>query len=391
MKKKWYKNKKIISAVLFLLVLLIITWWVTSQKSQPEDNFEKVNVTTKDLTIDVAASGTISAFRTIEVKSKASCNILKLLARDGDYVTKGQLLLVLNKTDELSKVNQCKATIYSAEANLEKSKENLKTSKRNFDQQQILLKSKYTTKEEALQAESTYNLAKAEVKNQTANYIIAKEKLKSEMINFADTEIKSPIDGVVLERLVEEGQIIASGISANNGGTTLFTIGDTTKLLAKAEIDEVDISKIHLGQNVNILVDAYQNRKFKGTITHIAPQAITESNVTVFAIEVTINDKDRNLLKPGMTTTCEILVASAKKALVLPNQAIYFRRNQAYVYVKNRGRIHLKSIKIGLESTDDTQVLDGLKDVQTVYLRKTSKMPTKKRSGNRNSMQPFMH
>ena len=78
MKKKWYKNKKIISAVLFLLVLLIITWWVTSQKSQPEDNFEKVNVTTKDLTIDVAASGTISAFRTIEVKSKASGNIYKI-------------------------------------------------------------------------------------------------------------------------------------------------------------------------------------------------------------------------------------------------------------------------------------------------------------------------
>ena len=384
MKKNWWHKKNKYWLILIILFVALLIWWLIPKQNKEEANFEPLQVSTADLTLKVSASGTISAYRQVEVKSKASGNILKLLAKEGDVVKTGQLLLVLDKTTELSLVNQCKATVYSAEANKEQAEESLKTAKRNLDQQATLLKSKFTTKEAFLLAESAYNLAKAMAKTKEAALIIAKEQLKTEMIRFADTEIRSPINGVILQQLIEEGQIISSGISSTTGGTSLFIVGDISKLLAKVDMDEVDISKIHLGQEVNVLVDAYQNRKFSGLITHIAPQAVTKSNVTVFSIEVTIVDKDRNLLKPGMTTTCEIIVANAKNAQALPNQAIYFEKNQSFVYVKENGKIVLKPIKIGIETDDETQILSGLTNNETVYIRKSSNSRNERRSGNGN-------
>ncbi|HAR63551.1 MAG TPA: hypothetical protein DCS13_08820 [Candidatus Margulisbacteria bacterium] len=366
-------NKKIVLGVIVTIVAVAGGVYFKTAKGDQGTAYSSELVKRRTLQVVVSSSGTINAYREIEVKSKASGNVLKLHVKEGNIVNNGQLLLELDKTEELSRIRQNQASVMAAEARMTQAKEKGKEAARIYKQQATLAKDKLITSEQLLQAESSRILAGADMKIQEAALINAQEQLKAEELRYADTEIKAPINGVILQQLIEEGQIISSGISSNNGGTLIFVIGDISRIIAKAEVDEVDISKIYVGQKVNITVDAYENRIFEGVITHISPKATNKSNVTVFDIEIEITDKHKASLKPGMTATAEIVVSQKINVLSLPSQAIVTRKKSSFVLLKENNDYVKRKIEKGLDNGEYTEIIRGLNEGDTVYVKQKGK------------------
>ncbi len=385
------RNKKLIVIASTTIIIAIIVYWVyqNNQNQKKLNLYEPVTVMVQDVNAGVSASGTIAAFKNVEVKSKASGQVLQLLVRDGEYVKKGQLLMILDPTEEQSKLNQCQANVKVAEGKLLQAEETYKEAKRNYQQQKALAQEKIVPQETYLSALSKLNIAKATVTICEADLITTKEQLKTEQIKFNDTKIIAPMDGIVLQKLIEEGQIISSGISSNTGGTSLFIIGNVNRLLVDADVDEVDISKLQVGQKVLITVDAYPGKNFHGKLTHITPQAQNVSEVTIFDIEVEIIDSDKHLLKPGMTASVEIIYNHKTNTLVIPITALITKRNKTFVYVKKFNQFELKKIETGIESEDFIEVTKGLKDGQTIYVLNEGIKENKNRSSGHRPGMPF--
>ncbi|MFQ6617640.1 MAG: efflux RND transporter periplasmic adaptor subunit, partial [Fidelibacterota bacterium] len=156
--------------------------------------------------------------------------------------------------------------------------------------------------------------AKSQLIRATTTLSLMEEKLK-------DTVVRSPMEGIILKKNVEEGQIISSGISSYTGGTLLAVVADINKVNIKADVDEVDIGKIRRGQKAKVVPDAFPDDVFYGQVIRVSPQAKIEQNVTTF--EVTVEVENRyGKLKSGMNATVDITIADKKDVLLLPNEAI---------------------------------------------------------------------
>lgn len=370
-------------------------WMPEADKKMPEAT---AVVRRGTLSVSVSAAGTIVPKRQIEVKSKANGTILKMHVRDGDWVKKGQLLVELDKTDEETKVRQAESDLGAAQARVAQALIKAENAQRAYEQSRSLREDGYVSQEDLLKAASDFKLAEADLYIAKASLNNAQENVRDAKLRYADTEIRSPITGLVLEKLVEEGQLIASGISATTGGTPLLTIGDMSTVVSSAQIDEVDIGKVSVGQPVTVQVDAYGERKFSGTLSHISPKGEDQSNVTVFNIEIDIHDPHKDLLKPGMTNTAEIVVVQEDNVLLVPASAIRRKADQegrrmrriatpsteekhqgtketshpktpdVWVFVKKGDGLVRQPVKVGVTDYEHTQILEGLNEGDLVLL-----------------------
>lgn len=356
-----------------------------SEKSQ-KMKYRPVKVEYGKIQLSVTSAGTIYPKTQVEVKSKASGKILKLFIEEGSLIRTGQLLVALDKTEEETKVRQCEADVMSAQAQVLQSKEKLQEAARTETQTKSLLDAKLTSLETFLKAQTAKNIAVSTLQISQASLISAQERLKNEKISYADTEIRAPINGIVLQKLVEEGQIIASGISASTGGTQLLTVGDMSHIIVKAEVDEVDIGKIKIGQEVRLEVDAFPNQIFQGKLTRILPQGVNKSNVTVFNIEIDVTDPQKSLLKAGMTATAKIMIDERTHILTLPTYAIQTRRGKPVVLIRDGKQYTQKTIKTGITDFDRIEILSGLSEGDEVYfVLPDFSGSTKKDRGNNSS------
>lgn len=366
------KKKKVVIGLLAVAGLagswVLISGALFSPEEAPQ--FRTETVRRETVSVSISSAGYIGPKRLVEVKSKASGEILKIHVRDGDKVNKGDLLVELDKTEERTRVRQAEADVMATQARLAQAQVKLEEARRNYSHMALLLEEKLITGEEALKAKSQLSLAETDVKISRASLVTSEEQLKNARVRFADTEIRAPITGTVLEKFVEEGQIIASGISSTTGGTALMTIGDMSSIISTAEIDEVDIGRLKVGQTALVNVDAYPNRAFKGELVHIAPKGIDQSNVTVFNIEINITDPDKQLLKAGMTNTATILVEERQNVLTLPSYAVQFRQGRHMVLVAKHGakEPEPKPVKVGLNDYERIEVVSGLAEGDTVLV-----------------------
>lgn len=361
--------KKKIIVILLILFIAIATYISKKYMLKEKDTivYSSAKAQISSIQLNISAAGTICPKKEIEIKSKASGEILKLLAKDGDYVKKGQLLIELDKTEEQTKVNQALADVMVARARVDQAKEYASESKRNYQNQNLLYKEKMISEETMLKAQSQMNIKLSDLTIASANLLSAREKLKNARLSYADTEIRSPIDGIVLEKLVEEGQIISSGISASTGGTIIMTIGDMDKLISLAEVDEVDIGKLEIGQQTSIQVDAYEGKSFQGILSHISPKGENKSNVTVFSIEVNIIDQDKHLLKAGMTNTAQIIYADKQNIITIPSTALLNGKRRQFVLIKQGDDYIRKQVLSGLNDYQQVEITDGLEAGDTIY------------------------
>lgn len=293
-----------VAAVAALAALLVSAG---CKKETPQVAYRAVPVERRDIVVNAQAAGAIQPDTTVEVKSKASGEILQLNAETGDVVKRGAPLVRIDPRNARNALAQAQADLDVAQAQLA----NATSQKRRADE---LFKSQSITEQEHEQALLDYANASAAV-------VRAKVSVDNARIQLEDTDVRAPITGTILEKDVERGTVIASATSNVSGGTTLLKMANLQLVQVRALVDETDIGKVKPGQPATITVDAYPNRTFEGTVLKIEPQAQTEQNVTVFPVLVRIQNEE-GLLRPGMNTEVEIHIGSRENVAAVPNAAL---------------------------------------------------------------------
>ena len=267
---------------------------------------------TQQLELTVEASGTIEAISSIEIKSKASGQILFLGAEIGDYVDEG---VVLARIDQRTPTN----TLSQANADLEVAKVRLTNAQNQFERSSTLHSEGNISDKSFEDAQEAFSSARAQ-------QVRAQVFLENARIALDDTSVRSPIAGTVISRPAEVGQVITSPTSAVGGGTLLMEMADLNKVRVRALIDEIDIGKISIGQEVTLKVSAYRDKKFLGVVSKIEPMSKIDQNVTTFPVLIDIENKD-NLLLIGMNTDVEIEILNEEVAIALPAGSLRTRKD----------------------------------------------------------------
>lgn len=260
-----------------------------------------------ELKVSITSTGKVEPVKTVDVKSKASGEITKLFYEAGEYVNAGDLLATIDK-------EQVQYSYDKAVADLEVAKVSLETNEREFNRQKELF-------DKGMISEADIDAAKMSLEQARATLVRTKAAASDAKKQLDDTVIRAPISGLIIARNVEEGNIIASGISNVSGGTLLMQIAQVDSVFIVASVDETDIGKVELGQKVEVEADAYPDKKFHGEVLKIAPMAQVQQNVTVFEVTTKVDNAERKL-KTGMNASIEIITAFAENALLVPNAAV---------------------------------------------------------------------
>jgi HlyD family secretion protein len=261
----------------------------------------------RDLEIRAEASGLIEPIRVVEVKSKVSGELTRLTVETGDDAQQGDLLATIDPRD-------VRNTLAQTGADLELARARLQTAQTQRRRAEELSKAGVVSKQDLENSRLEETNARAQLLKAETNQELAQEKM-------SDVTIRSPIAGTVIEKTVEQGQIIASASGNVSGGTTLLKMADLATVRARALVDEVDIGRIRPGQEATVEVEAYPGRVFRGTVVKIEPQAVVEQNVTMFPVLVELPNPQR-LLKPGMNAEVGIEVSHRAGVVAVPNGAV---------------------------------------------------------------------
>jgi HlyD family secretion protein len=307
-------KKRLILIFVFLLVTVVsILAFTLFSKKTPEYSFETTSVTKGRITNVVTATGTIEAITTVNVGTQVSGIIRHVYVDFNDKVKKGQVLAKLDETALRAQVDQSQAAVDQAEAEYT-------YQKATFDRLDALFKKNLIAQSDYDQALYNYQNSKAALSN-------AKSSLSRAKVNLAYATIYSPIDGVVLNRAIEEGQTVAASFNT----PTLFTIvNDLTQMEVQTSVDEADIGKVKKGQRVEFTVDAYPDMKFEGVVSQVRLQPITTNNVVTYNVILRAPNPDKKLM-PGMTASATIYVQEDDNALIVSGRALRFKPDAEYL------------------------------------------------------------
>lgn len=333
--------------------------------SNEQPRYKEYSLRRGILTAVVSADGVVKPIYRVEIKSKASGRVEELPVEAGQSVSRGQLICRLDQTD-------VKADLDQAQADLEIAQAEIKQAQNTYERRRQLLEKNLISQEECDQVELTLAQAKGKL-------VRAQTSLERAKIRFEETRVPAPIEGVILQKYVEVGQIIASGISNVGGGTKIADIADMRRVYVEAGIDEIDVGKISVGQTARIVADAYPASTFTGTIVRIAPEARVLQNVTLFDIVIEVENVD-GLLKSGMNVNAEVTVARAENAVLVPMLALLEAEDTQpglttrQVLVKQGETYVPRAIELGLMNAQEAVVLSGLSDRDTVGVLMTSRL-----------------
>jgi len=288
----------------FLLLALAAA---CAKQEAPRPVYQAVPVARRDIVVSARANGTIEPDTTVEVKSKASGEILEIRVETGDVVRRGDLLIRIDQRQPRNTLAQAQADLEVAKAQLA----NAESQRRRADE---LFQARAITEAEHDQAVLDYANAKAAV-------VRAQVAVENAQIRLDDTDVRAPISGTIIEKSVERGQVISSPTSDVGGGTVLLKMADLNLVQVRTLVDETDIGKIEPGLRATVIVDAYPNRPFEGVVRKIEPLATVQQNVTMFPVLVRIQNRE-GLLKPGMNAEVEIHVGRRNGVLAVPNAAL---------------------------------------------------------------------
>ena len=367
---------------LYIFIISFVIYGCGRNDASETQFYKKEQTTPQKLEVSIDASGVIEAISSVEIKSKASGEVLFLGAEVGDFVDKGFMLAQIDQRTANNIVDQTKSDLEAAKVRLLNAESQYERGIELHKNSSISDKDFEDIKENFAQAKST--LVRNEVSYENAK------------ISLDDTVVKSPINGTVISRPVEVGQVISSPTSAFGEGSILMTMADLSKVRVRALVDEIDVGKVALGQRVSIKVAAYRDKEFIGTVAKIEPMAYVQQNVTTFPVLIDINNED-NLLLIGMNTDVEIQILKKDVSLSIPTMSLRTRKdiytaaavlnidkdvidkflidkvegenfNRFIVIKDSKNGPYLSWVKVGISDLYNVEVIEGLSTGDTVYI-----------------------
>lgn len=358
----------IVGIILIVSIAGTVAFFITDkatdvQKTGPK--YKEFKIERGIFQVVVSANGIVKPIDRIEIKSKASGEIEELPVVEGDFIQRGDLIARLDQKDE-------RAAVAQAQADLDIANAELKQAQSTFDRRNQLFQSNLISAEEQDQIELGLAVARGKLVQATTTLERAEERLN-------ESVVRAPINGIILQKYVEKGQIIASGVSNVSGGTKIVDIADMSSVYIEAGIDEIDIGKIQAGQTAVIIAEAYPEFKLNGTIVRIAPEAKIEQNVTLFDVIVEVENDDGKL-KSGMNTDIEIFIINKENVLIIPTIALQSvtgteaQLNERVVLLKQESEFVPHKVKIGLSHFKQTEILSGLTEGDILGVPMTSRL-----------------
>ena len=309
--------KKIIIPIIILLVIIIP--FVIS-KCSSKVKYVTAPIEKRTITQIVEATGTIEPVNTVDVGSQVSGMISEIYVDFNSEVKKGELLAQIDTSLFEAQLQQAIANINNAKATLAKNQAILEYDTKTYKRYKNLYARNLVSKNDLDSAESAYKSDLAQVASAKASIMQAQASYDTASANMRYTKIKSPVDGIVISKEVEEGQTVAASYQT----PTLFTVAeDLTMMQIETSVSEADIGKVLVGQNVNYTLDGYPNSIFEGKVSQVRLSPTTESNVVTYTVIIEVDNEEGRLL-PGMTANVSIITDKKENVLTVPNSALKF-------------------------------------------------------------------
>jgi HlyD family secretion protein len=299
--------------IVVIVALGVGAYLYFGRKAESSFEWRTAKVEKGDLKVSVTASGTVNADTMVQVGTQVSGIISKIFVDFNSNVRKGQVIAILDTT-------ALAASVEDASANLFRNQVSVNQQKRNYDRTKRLF-------EEKVVAQADYDQALSDYETAQANLRSAKSSYNRALINLKYATIVAPVSGVVVSRAVDVGQTVAASFST----PTLFSIAnDLTKMQVQASIDEADIGKIKVDQEVTFTVDAYDDQVFEGSVRQVRLQPVSTQNVVKYTVIINAPNPDLKLM-PGMTANITVKIQEAKDIIKVPASALRFFPSQEYL------------------------------------------------------------
>lgn len=296
----------------YLALVLAIGLAACTEPPAGEPMYQTAKADRRTIEVSVSSSGVVEPLATVEVKSKASGEVLDVMVEVGDHVERDTLLVRIDPRTVRNDLAQREAELKAA------------LSRREIARSQM-------TRAEALLAKGTFTQldleqAALDLANAEADVVAGRVSVENARIAVDDTDVRAPITGTIIQKPVERGQVISSPTRDVAGGSPLMQMADLSEVQIRALIDETDIGKIRPGMKATVAVAAYPNQPFPGEVVKIEPQAVVDQNVTMFAVLVSIGNRD-GLLLPGMNAEVEVSIARSEDVVTIPVMALRTNRD----------------------------------------------------------------
>jgi len=355
--------KKIAISVFIVLVIAAVIMLMAKNSSNGKDNgIKMIKVQKGDIVEKALAIGRIEPKQEIAVKSKISGILNTVFVEVGDVVKKGQPLLEIKPDPTPLEFAEAKRNVEIAKVTLEKAEN-------EYGRMKKLL-------EANLVSEQEYDAAENEYKQLQLRLNLAQERLalidegRTKIADLqVDTVIKSPVEGTVLERRVNEGDPVVP-LTSYQAGTELLILADMESLIFKGTVDEIDVGKLEVGMTAELKIGAIPDEKIFGELTKISPKAKQQENATLFDVEIEITQRGEKMIRAGYSTNADLVINKVENALFIPERLVEFNQDKTYVEVKDvKGEIIKKEVKIGLSDGINVEIQDGLEEGEEVVER----------------------
>lgn len=329
----------------------------------------------------ILASGTLAYREQVQLRSEVIGQVTRLHVEEADRVKRGDPVITLDPKTYQAQVDQAQARVRIQQIAIERQRLLIKTLTDRFERQ----KSMYTQKlidEDSFEAlESELALSKVDLRSLQESLAQSRAALDQTEDLLSKTRITSPIDGLVIQVDIKEGETVIAG-TMNIPGATMMVIADPSETLTEVQVDEADIAQVREGQKADIFSAAYPDTPLSGTIQSIATTARqTPGQASLsFLVKILLDEQDTMVIRPGMSVRADIYTQTSEETLAVPVQAVLYdedmdeestdrdreKAEQTYVFVMEDGKAVRKDVEIGISSDSDQEISSGLKEGETV-------------------------
>jgi HlyD family secretion protein len=365
-KKTWI----LIAAVVGIVVIVIVNIRMSYEHST---DIEAALAKRGEIVEKVSGPGIVYAESDVQISSSVMGRITDLAVQEGDYVRAGDVLLGIDDSQYRARLRQAQAGHKAALARLELAATRVRDAVSEYKRTVALRERNLVSEKDLELAKSSADVADAEVNAARESALEAEAMLEAAEDDLAKTLIEAPLSGTVTSLNAEQGEIVITG-TMNNPGTVIMTISNLDTMEVRAEIDETDIAKVRMGQKAEISVDAFADTVLAGTVSVVGSSSSTARDASyrlgersTFEVRIRIDDYLPGL-RPGMTTTVDIVTATEDSAVYVPLQALVLREvgegdektEREGVFVIRDGRSRFTPIRTGISDDRSIAVVDDL-------------------------------
>jgi HlyD family secretion protein len=330
-----------------------------------------VEVVRRSLQTRVSETGTVKPSKTIEIKSQFSGEVAQLFVSSGQAVKKGELLAIIRQES-----SQARQVAQLREA-IQEERLNVNTTQREWVRSQTLFKKGFIAQQELETSEDNYQRALLRLELAERQLLLAlggnKELFKryqegsTQSTRPEEFQVRSPTEGTVLEILVNAGEIITSGTATFGGGTILMKLADLSRMIVKANINEVNIPRVLVGQAVEIRLDALPGQTFQGTVKKIATQGVKTENIVSYEVTIAI-DAQNKALKPMLTANVDIVTKQLENVLTIPLETLRVENGDDVVEVLIDEVPKIRKVRVAFRTDTQAVITKGIQEHDKVII-----------------------